>query len=66
MKKIAFTLYIVGSIIILPLVAVLQLNHGSNTSPNVEKTSIPANENVISKNDTFSSANNILLLKSKF
>ncbi len=66
MKKIAFTLYVIGSLIIIPLVAVLQLNHGTNTSTNVEKTSIPANENSISKDDTFSPANNMLLVKSKF
>ena len=58
MKNIAFILNIVGLIILLPLVAVMQLHHGSNTYPNVEKTNIPANENVISKNDTFSPANN--------
>jgi hypothetical protein len=46
MKKIAYTLYVFALIIVLPLVAVLQLNHGSNTSPNIENTSIPSNENV--------------------
>jgi hypothetical protein len=65
MKKIAFTFNVVGLLIVLPLVAVLQLNHGSKTSPNIEKISIPANENVLSKDDAFSSANNISF-KSKF
>ena len=66
MKKIAFTLYVVGIIVVLPLVAVLQLNRGLDTFPNVKKISIPANEKVTFEDDTFSSASNFLTLKSNF
>jgi hypothetical protein len=65
MEKIAFTLYVFGIMIMFPLYVFLELNHGSDTILNVEKISIPANENVISRDDTFS-ANNILLFMIKF
>jgi hypothetical protein len=38
MKKIAFTLYVLGILIMLPLVAVLQQNHRASRPSDIEST----------------------------
>jgi hypothetical protein len=66
MKKIAFALYVFGLLIMFPLVAFLEMNHGSGVSSKVEETSTPVYNKILVKDETSTSTTNILLLKSNF
>jgi hypothetical protein len=46
MKKIVFTLYVLGILIMLPLVAVLQHNHKALTHSGIENTGSPVEDKV--------------------